>query len=1068
MPDAAYLLMAFEATRQLQILRGLKNSNFGLTDIVFHEGLSLAKFRDVNTTVELQFVSTEIDKNNRFEFEIFSANTGFQSDWTQHCSGKFCLDYVSTNQAPLSACTNSYNPILLDQSRPLGFDVLHRLKDLQISPQGSSGLFNECSNQHENYLIDPIVLDSILRLSPLSLLAQNLPATYKLRSIKSIISHSQTDNVGSGRFAVSVEPTYSFGCQSNIEIHHGVSISLGNLYHEVDKLIEPTPTLKSLFFKPTSLPDITKLIQSNSITISDCLRLITHKWPMANIKVAGLEDYKLNAFLGILQNVGASQRKHYQSVQILGAQRETSSDCIEYVDTFDADIKAHIMLPSNYLSVAEICKQLEPTGFVYVGDIDEKKKGEYFGSLELVCKVTGLDHADWTLWRKTEGKTLNFADRRKIIFGGSSLDPSWMIPWETTEYIPLQDIPVREFCGRSTESKFDAIIMDDLEKSVITTWTGKSLLPLLQVLLKSAEGILWVTRQGSESPFSNVAGALLRTLQSEQPSLKVTWLVLRDADPAHVLQKHVLAAYNALLRGDNEVRLEVKDSQTGVLRYVPDDGLSGRTGLLLPRLVNTPMSDAHYEMAFAAPLEPVVLASNPNTLDSLESGEVEAMVEASVVDFHTVLPSNVLDKMQSTLASLGKFFVGRIVQGDGSVFPAGSQVVGWHNNPHQKSVKVPARQLHLSDPKLTAGLAAASFAALATASCIINGVARVREGDTFRIEVDGILEEALRCLCIQSKAIILGPCKSVSADFVISHNSTGGLLINRSPLDFEKYLKSSHGSAAVARAWRSRPDFISAIQMFQLPEYRKAAHAAQLKPTSAVLMHQNIDGISSHMVTYKSPRKLLAEDGIYIVIGGLGGLGRYICSWMVAHGAKRLVVISRSGVSSEEAQETFQAINDAGSSMQVTQADACDRNAVIDILVRVRQTGSIRGIVNLAMLLGDAPIEDMTDGQWDRALRLKIDSSWIFHEETLQDPLDIFIMFSSIASVLGNRNQGNYNVGNAFLNALAEYRQSLGLPQFPLLSGPWVSLSRLHLPRAIFMSQAKQYHSRYRRPLLPG
>lgn len=61
-------------------------------------------------------------------------------------------------------------------------------------------------------------------------------------------------------------------------------------------------------------------------------------------------------------------------------------------------------------------------------------------------------------------------------------------------------------------------------------------------------------------------------------------------------------------------------------------------------------------------------------------------------------------------------------------------------------------------------------------------------------------------------------------------------------------------------------------------------------------------------------------------------------------------------------------------------------------------------------------------------MRVKIDSSWNLHQETLQDVLDVFILFSSIASVVGNRNQGSYNVANTFLNALAEYRQSLDLP----------------------------------------
>ncbi len=81
----------------------------------------------------------------------------------------------------------------------------------------------------------------------------------------------------------------------------------------------------------------------------------------------------------------------------------------------------------------------------------------------------------------------------------------------------------------------------------------------------------------------------------------------------------------------------------------------------------------------------------------------------------------------------------------------------------------------------------------------------------------------------------------------------------------------------------------------------------------------------------------------------------------------------------------------------------------------------------MAMLLGDAPMASMTGEEWDRALKVKIESSWILHEVTKDDDgLEFFVLFSSIASVLGNRNQGSYNVGNTFLNALAVWRRRWG------------------------------------------
>ena len=87
---------------------------------------------------------------------------------------------------------------------------------------------------------------------------------------------------------------------------------------------------------------------------------------------------------------------------------------------------------------------------------------------------------------------------------------------------------------------------------------------------------------------------------------------------------------------------------------------------------------------------------------------------------------------------------------------------------------------------------------------------------------------------------------------------------------------------------------------------------------------------------------------------------------------------------------------------------------------------------------------DFQGDEWDRALRLKVDSSWILHQGTQNDPLEFFILFSSIASVLGNRNQAGYNVGNAFLNALAAYRCENGQTAISIALGAMSQSSLLY------------------------
>lgn len=1043
MPTAAYILMALEAGRQLQKSDGLTTSVLGFSDFVFEDPFPLALFRDTDTMIEFQFIARQIEKDKSFDFEILSAAAGCQTAWTRHCTGTLHLSSNSTSQVHASASSLTHDPILLEQSQLFGHDTFSHLKCLQLCSQGSTGHFDEYFSSHEHYPLDPVALDSILRLSPVSVLARNLPSVYKLRSIGYMKFPVHTENLVSGRFTVAIDSTHSYGCHSSIEIKQDhISSSLENLYYEVDRLLAPEPVMKSLFFKPMNLPDITKQPDSDVMSISDCVRLITHKWPMADVKVSGLEYEDVRILLETLQNAGVDKRQRFRSVQILGAQENAEYDFVHYVDSLDVEIKAHIIFSRHHLNPAQISSHLEPNGFACTLGSDEI---EYSSSFEMVCRVVGLDHDDWVLWRMTEGPGLELEGRETVLFGCLSQQDLSMETLKATEHIPLQPHAIREFCKRSKKERYNALVFDDFEKSVITTWQGRDLVPWLQFLLKSAESILWVTSQGQCNPFVNVAGTLLRTLQSEQPSLKVTWLILRDPEPAHALQRRILLAFSSLLKGENELRLEVKDSKTNILRYVPADDISVRTGLSLPTSVHEPIGDRHYEISLATPLEPVILTSEEKNLHGPESTDVEVIVEASVVDIYSGTLSNGFDDGYTTGPGLGKFFAGRTISSNNSPFPIGSPVVGWHHNSHQKSLKVPARQLYLSDGKLSSELAAAAFAALAVASCIIDGVARAREGETFLIQFEGMLEEALQSLCKQVGAVCLRSDGERSVDFVVSFNPSGTLVVNGRYLPIEKYLDSVHGSAAVARAQDLMPDFTFDIRIFQLSEYKAAIHAATLQPNSVILIHQNVDKVDSHVIMYRESQKLLAEDGIYIVVGGLGGLGRYVCSWMVAHGAKNLVALSRSGLATEEAQETFRAINKStGSSMQVIEADACDREAIVHALVQIRRNGPIKGVVNLAMVLGDAPMAEMTGDEWDRVLRVKTESAWGFHEETLNDPIEIFIMFSSIASVLGNRNQGNYNVGNTFLNALAEYRQSLGLPAISVALGAMTDIGVLY------------------------
>lgn len=105
----------------------------------------------------------------------------------------------------------------------------------------------------------------------------------------------------------------------------------------------------------------------------------------------------------------------------------------------------------------------------------------------------------------------------------------------------------------------------------------------------------------------------------------------------------------------------------------------------------------------------------------------------------------------------------------------------------------------------------------------------------------------------------------------------------------------------------------------------------------------------------------------------------------------------------------------------------------------------------MAMLLGDAALADMETWQWGLALRLKVDSSRILREETLNAELEFFILFSSIASVLGNGNRAGYNVGKTFWKALVAWMREMGRTAVTVALGAKVMWSSFHYFTRLFV-----------------
>ena len=183
-------------------------------------------------------------------------------------------------------------------------------------------------------------------------------------------------------------------------------------------------------------------------------------------------------------------------------------------------------------------------------------------------------------------------------------------------------------------------------------------------------------------------------------------------------------------------------------------------------------------------------------------------------------------------------------------------------------------------------------------------------------------------------------------------------------------------------------------------------------------------------------KKPMRSDSSYLITGGLGGLGLLVAKWMVEQGVRHLVLTGRSGIGA--AHEAISQLQQAGAQVLVVQADVSNQEAIARLLEQVKTSmPPLLGIVHAAGLLDDGVLRQLDWERFARVMAPKVEGTWNLHVLTQEMPLDFFVCFSSVASLLGSPGQGNYAAANAFMDALAHHRRALGLPGLSINWGPW-------------------------------
>lgn len=202
----------------------------------------------------------------------------------------------------------------------------------------------------------------------------------------------------------------------------------------------------------------------------------------------------------------------------------------------------------------------------------------------------------------------------------------------------------------------------------------------------------------------------------------------------------------------------------------------------------------------------------------------------------------------------------------------------------------------------------------------------------------------------------------------------------------------------------------------------------------------------------RSPMRFsLRPDASYLITGGLGFLGLRLASWLVRRGAKRLVLLGRSGLPergawgvlppthpSRAAVDAVRALEARGAEVRVTRADAADAAAMRALFAELDAVGwPVRGVAHLAGVSSAEPLLALSDAHLATALRPKAAGGVVLHELTRERELDFFLLFSSAAGIWGSSHSGHYAAANLALDALAHRRRALGLPACAIDWGRW-------------------------------
>ncbi|KAK2793589.1 putative secondary metabolism biosynthetic enzyme [Onygenales sp. PD_12] len=302
-----------------------------------------------------------------------------------------------------------------------------------------------------------------------------------------------------------------------------------------------------------------------------------------------------------------------------------------------------------------------------------------------------------------------------------------------------------------------------------------------------------------------------------------------------------------------------------------------------------------------------------------------------------------------------------------------------------------------------------------------------------------ILDESWRCIAAGGTMVELGKKD----------------MLDRRSLSMEPF-----GRNASYRCFDMSHDHVSpAMKKRLLKQLFKLLEGVQVKPIRPITIfpYEDIGGAMRYMRSANHIGKIVISSGskpinvpvrpirkqvrlrndvAYLLIGGLKGLCGSLAVRLANLGARHLAMMARSGYTDEVSQRIIHDLRDMGCVLTLIQGDVCVED---DVRRAIKQIGKpVGGVIQGAMVIRDRIFTSMTIEEFHQAVSCKVQGTWNLHNVLLQEnqDVDFFTLLSSVAGVVGTKGQANYAAANAFLDAFAAYRRSLGLTANSIDLGP--------------------------------